>query len=101
MTRVYIMAHVEAGRAAELALAIGAMPLVRRAECIAGAYDLMIVAESEHLHDLQEAVVDPIRRMDGVRGAVVCPVDRHEHIWDMGAVPADLEVYHHHTSVVS
>ncbi len=100
MTRAYILVHTEAGRAGAVALAIRAMAQVRQADCIAGAYDLMVVAESEHLHDLREAVLEPIRRMSGVRAAVVCPVDRHERMWDIGTVPADLEVFHHQPSVV-
>ena len=74
MVQAYILVQTEVGKAAEVAVRIGAIPGVTQAEDVTGPYDVIVRAEAENVDDLGRLVVAKIQAVAGITRTLTCPI---------------------------
>jgi DNA-binding Lrp family transcriptional regulator len=74
MVQAYILVQTEVGKAAEVAVHIGAISGVTLAEDVTGPYDVIVRAEARTVDELGQLVVSHIQRIDGITRTVTCPI---------------------------
>jgi DNA-binding Lrp family transcriptional regulator len=74
MVQAYILVQTEVGKAAEVAVRIGAIPGVSKAEDVTGPYDVIVRAEAENVDDLGRLVVAQIQAVSGITRTLTCPI---------------------------
>jgi DNA-binding Lrp family transcriptional regulator len=70
----YILIQTEVGKAAAVALEIGALDGVMNAEDVTGPYDVIVRAEAPTMDDLGKLVVAKVQAVDGITRTLTCPV---------------------------
>src|ERR1700751_3030555 len=73
MVQAYILVQTEVGKAAEVAVRIGAISGVTQAEDVTGPYDVIVRAEAENVDDLGRLVVAQIQAVSGIPRTLTCP----------------------------
>ncbi len=74
MVQAYILVQTEVGKAAEVAVSIGAISGVTQAEDVTGPYDVIVRAEAENVDDLGRLVVAKIQAVPGITRTLTCPI---------------------------
>jgi DNA-binding Lrp family transcriptional regulator len=74
MVQAYILVQTEVGKAAEVAVRIGAISGVTQAEDVTGPYDVIVRAEAENVDDLGRLVVAKIQSVAGITRTLTCPI---------------------------
>ena len=74
MVQAYILVQTEVGKAAEVAVRIGAISGVTQAEDVTGPYDVIVRAEAENVDDLGRLVVAQIQAVSGITRTLNCPI---------------------------
>jgi DNA-binding Lrp family transcriptional regulator len=74
MVQAYILVQTEVGKAAEVAVRIGAISGVTQAEDVTGPYDVIVRAEAENVDDLGRMVVAQIQAVPGITRTLTCPI---------------------------
>jgi DNA-binding Lrp family transcriptional regulator len=74
MVQAYILVQTEVGKAAEVAVHIGAIAGVTLAEDVTGPYDVIVRAEAENVDDLGRLVVAQIQAVPGITRTLTCPI---------------------------
>jgi DNA-binding Lrp family transcriptional regulator len=74
MVQAYILVQTEVGKAAEVAVHIGAISGVTQAEDVTGPYDVIVRAEAENVDDLGRLVVAQIQAVSGITRTLTCPI---------------------------
>ncbi|HUL25064.1 MAG TPA: Lrp/AsnC ligand binding domain-containing protein [Streptosporangiaceae bacterium] len=74
MVQAYILVQTEVGKAAEVAVRIGAISGVTQAEDVTGPYDVIVRAEAENVDDLGRLVVAQIQAVPGITRTLTCPI---------------------------
>jgi len=74
MVQAYILVQTEVGKAAEVAVRIGAISGVTQAEDVTGPYDVIVRAEAENVDDLGRLVVAQIQAVSGITRTLTCPI---------------------------
>jgi DNA-binding Lrp family transcriptional regulator len=74
MVQAYILVQTEVGKAAEVAVRIGAIDGVTLAEDVTGPYDVIVRAEAENVDDLGRLVVAQIQAVPGITRTLTCPI---------------------------
>jgi DNA-binding Lrp family transcriptional regulator len=74
MVQAYILVQTEVGKAAEVAVSIGAISGVTQAEDVTGPYDVIVRAEAENVDDLVRLVVAQIQAVPGITRTLTCPI---------------------------
>ncbi len=74
MVQAYILVQTEVGKAAEVAVRIGAISGVTIAEDVTGPYDVIVRAEAENVDDLGRLVVAQIQGVPGITRTLTCPI---------------------------
>ncbi|HEV3291329.1 MAG TPA: Lrp/AsnC ligand binding domain-containing protein [Streptosporangiaceae bacterium] len=74
MVQAYILVQTEVGKAAEVAVRIGAISGVTLAEDVTGPYDVIVRAEAENVDDLGRLVVAQIQAVPGITRTLTCPI---------------------------
>jgi DNA-binding Lrp family transcriptional regulator len=74
MLSAYVLIQAEVGKAGQVAQAIGGIDGVRRAEDVAGPYDVIVRAEARNLDELGKLVVARVQAVDGITRTLTCPV---------------------------
>jgi DNA-binding Lrp family transcriptional regulator len=74
MVQAYILVQTEVGKAAEVAVRIGAIAGVTQAEDVTGPYDVIVRAEAENVDDLGRLVVAQIQAVPGITRTLTCPI---------------------------
>jgi DNA-binding Lrp family transcriptional regulator len=74
MVQAYILVQTEVGKAAEVAVHIGAIDGVTMAEDVTGPYDVIVRAEAENVDDLGRLVVAQIQAVPGITRTLTCPI---------------------------
>jgi DNA-binding Lrp family transcriptional regulator len=74
MVQAYILVQTEGGKAAEVAVRIGAISGVTQAEDVTGPYDVIVRAEAENVDDLGRLVVAQIQAVPGITRTLTCPI---------------------------
>jgi DNA-binding Lrp family transcriptional regulator len=74
MVQAYILVQTEVGKAAEVAVRIGALAGVTQAEDVTGPYDVIVRAEAENVDDLGRLVVAQIQAVPGITRTLTCPI---------------------------
>lgn len=74
--QAYILVQTEVGKAADVALAIGAIEGVTLAEDVTGPYDVIVRAEGPSMDELGTLVVSRIQAVTGITRTLTCPVVR-------------------------
>jgi DNA-binding Lrp family transcriptional regulator len=74
MVQAYILVQTEVGKAAEVAVRIGAIAGVTQAEDVTGPYDVIVRAEAENVDDLGRLVVAQIQAVAGITRTLTCPI---------------------------
>jgi DNA-binding Lrp family transcriptional regulator len=74
MVQAYILVQTEVGKAAEVAVRIGAISGVTQAEDVTGPYDVIVRAEAENVDDLGRLVVAQIQAVAGITRTLTCPI---------------------------
>jgi DNA-binding Lrp family transcriptional regulator len=74
MVQAYILVQTEVGKAAEVAVHIGAISGVTLAEDVTGPYDVIVRAEAENVDDLGRLVVAQIQAVPGITRTLTCPI---------------------------
>jgi DNA-binding Lrp family transcriptional regulator len=74
MVQAYILVQTEVGKAAEVAVRIGAIAGVTQAEDVTGPYDVIVRAEAENVDDLGRLVVAQIQAVSGITRTLTCPI---------------------------
>ncbi len=74
MVQAYILVQTEVGKAAEVAVRIGAITGVTLAEDVTGPYDVIVRAEAENVDDLGRLVVAQIQAVPGITRTLTCPI---------------------------
>jgi DNA-binding Lrp family transcriptional regulator len=72
--QAYILVQTEVGKAAEVAVRIGAIAGVTQAEDVTGPYDVIVRAEAENVDDLGRLVVAQIQAVPGITRTLTCPI---------------------------
>lgn len=70
----YILIQTEVGKAAAVALEIGALDGVMNAEDVTGPYDVIVRAGAPTMDDLGKLVVAKVQAVDGITRTLTCPV---------------------------
>lgn len=70
----YILIQTEVGKAAQVAVDVGAIKGVQSAEDVTGPYDVIVRAEAGSVDDLGKLVVAKIQAVDGITRTLTCPV---------------------------
>ncbi len=74
MVHAYILVQTEVGKAAEVALRIGAIEGVTQAEDVTGPYDVIVRAQADNVDDLGRLVVAQIQAVTGITRTLTCPI---------------------------
>jgi len=74
MVQAYILVQTEVGKAADVAVRIGAIPGVTQAEDVTGPYDVIVRAEADNVDDLGRLVVAKIQAVPGITRTLTCPI---------------------------
>ncbi|MCW2770342.1 MAG: AsnC family transcriptional regulator [Aeromicrobium sp.] len=74
--QAYILVQTEVGKAADVALAIGAIDGVTLAEDVTGPYDVIVRAEGPSMDELGSLVVSSIQVVPGITRTLTCPIVR-------------------------
>jgi DNA-binding Lrp family transcriptional regulator len=74
MVQASILVQTEVGKAAEVAVRIGAIDGVTLAEDVTGPYDVIVRAEAENVDDLGRLVVAQIQAVPGITRTLTCPI---------------------------
>ena len=74
--QAYILVQTEVGKAANVALAIGAIDGVKLAEDVTGPYDVIVRAEGPTMDDLGTLVLSRIQSVPGITRTLTCPIVR-------------------------
>jgi DNA-binding Lrp family transcriptional regulator len=74
MVQAYILVQTEVGKAAEVAVRIGAITGVAQAEDVTGPYDVIVRAEADNVDDLGRLVVAKIQAVPGITRTLTCPI---------------------------
>ena len=74
MVQAYILVQTEVGKAAEVAVRIGAIAGVTQAEDVTGPYDVIVRAEADNVDDLGRLVVAQIQAVPGITRTLTCPI---------------------------
>jgi DNA-binding Lrp family transcriptional regulator len=74
MVQAYILVQTEVGKAAEVAVRIGAISGVTQAEDVTGPYDVIVRAEADNVDDLGRLVVAKIQSVAGITRTLTCPI---------------------------
>jgi DNA-binding Lrp family transcriptional regulator len=74
--QAYILVQTEVGKAADVALAIGAIDGVKLAEDVTGPYDVIVRAEGPTMDDLGTLVLSRIQSVPGITRTLTCPIVR-------------------------
>jgi DNA-binding Lrp family transcriptional regulator len=74
MVQAYILVQTEVGKAAEVAIRIGAIAGVTQAEDVTGPYDVIVRAEADNVDDLGRLVVAQIQNVAGITRTLTCPI---------------------------
>ena len=74
MVQAYILVQTEVGKAAEVAVRIGAISGVTQAEDVTGPYDVIVRAEADNVDDLGRMVVAQIQNVAGITRTLTCPI---------------------------
>lgn len=74
MVQAYILIQTEVGRAAEVAVAVGALPGVVDADDVTGPYDVIAKAGAPHMDDLGRLVIARIQEIPGITRTLTCPI---------------------------
>ena len=74
MVPAYILVQTGVGKAAEVAVRIGAIPGVTQAEDVTGPYDVIVRAEADNVDDLGRLVVAQIQAVPGITRTLTCPI---------------------------
>lgn len=72
--RAYVLIQTEVGQAAAVAIAIGAIDGITRADDVTGPYDVIAIAEAPSVDELGRMVVSRIQLVEGVTRTLTCPV---------------------------
>ncbi|MET1062043.1 MAG: Lrp/AsnC ligand binding domain-containing protein, partial [Aeromicrobium sp.] len=70
------LVQTEVGKAADVALAIGAIDGVTLAEDVTGPYDVIVRAEGPSMDELGSLVVSSIQVVPGITRTLTCPIVR-------------------------
>ena len=70
----YILIQTEVGKAAKVAIEVGAVDGVVAADDVTGPYDVIARAEAATVDDLGRMVVSRIQMIDGITRTLTCPV---------------------------
>jgi DNA-binding Lrp family transcriptional regulator len=76
MLSAYVLIHTEAGKAGQVAEAIGDIDGVQRAEDVAGPYDVIARVQALGMDELGRLVVARIQAVDGVTRTLTCTMIR-------------------------
>jgi DNA-binding Lrp family transcriptional regulator len=79
---VFIQTQVE--QTNEAARQIAALDGILTLEIVTGAYDLVARARRNCEHDLVRCLEEEIETVPGVTRVLVCPLESHARIWEMG-----------------
>jgi DNA-binding Lrp family transcriptional regulator len=74
VVQAYILVQTSVGKAAEVAVAIGAIQGVTLAEDVTGPYDVIVRGEAAGLDELGKLVVSQIQAVEGITRTFTCPV---------------------------
>ena len=74
VVQAYILVQTNVGKAAEVAVAIGAIQGVTLAEDVTGPYDVIVRAEARNVDELGKLVVAKVQTLDGITRTLTCPV---------------------------
>ncbi|MET0468973.1 MAG: Lrp/AsnC ligand binding domain-containing protein [Aeromicrobium sp.] len=74
--QAYILVQTEVGKAADVALAIGAIDGVKLAEDVTGPYDVIVRAEGASMDELGALVLSKIQGVPGITRTLTCPIVR-------------------------
>jgi len=74
--QAYILVQTEVGKAADVALAIGAIDGVTLAEDVTGPYDVIVRAEGPDMDKLGALVLSRIQGVEGITRTLTCPIVR-------------------------
>ncbi len=74
MVQAYILVQTEVGKAAEVAVRIGAISGVTQAEDVTGPYDVIVRAEAENVDDLGGWWWRKIQAVSGITRTLTCPI---------------------------
>jgi len=72
--QAYILVQTEVGKAADVALAIGAIDGVLLAEDVTGPYDVIVRAEGPSVDQLGALVLSQIQGVSGITRTLTCPI---------------------------
>jgi DNA-binding Lrp family transcriptional regulator len=72
--QAYVLIQTEVGKAAQVAISVGAIQGVTAAEDVTGPYDVIVRAEAESVDDLGKMVVSRIQAVEGITRTLTCPV---------------------------
>jgi len=72
--QAYILIQTEVGKAADVAIQIGAISGVTLAEDVTGPYDVIVRAEAESMDELGKLVVAKVQGVNGITRTLTCPV---------------------------
>ncbi len=70
----FILIHTQVGKATVVARVISELRGVKSVEAITGPYDVIVRAESETKHDLDDEVLSKIQAIPGVTRTLTCPI---------------------------
>ena len=74
MVQAYILVQTEVGKAAEVAVRIGAISGVTQAEDVTGPYDVIVRAEAGSVDELGRMIVSRLQMIEGITRTLTCPV---------------------------
>jgi DNA-binding Lrp family transcriptional regulator len=70
----YVLIQTDVGKAAHVALELGAIAGVLVAEGVTGPYDVIARAEAPSMDDLGRMVVQDMQQIEGITRTITCPV---------------------------
>jgi DNA-binding Lrp family transcriptional regulator len=70
----YILIQTEVGKAAQVALQVGAIEGVVSAEDVTGPYDVIARSEADSVDELGQMVVSRVQMIEGITRTLTCPV---------------------------
>jgi DNA-binding Lrp family transcriptional regulator len=74
VVHAYILIQTEVGKAAAVAVSIGEIAGVTKAEDVTGPYDVIARAEANSVDELGRLVVARVQSVDGITRTLTCPV---------------------------
>ncbi|GAA0963242.1 Lrp/AsnC ligand binding domain-containing protein [Actinocorallia libanotica] len=74
MVQAYILIQTEVGRAAEVAVALGALSGVVQSDDVTGPYDVIVKAAAPNMDDLGRLVAAEIQTVPGITRTLTCPI---------------------------